>query len=294
MFRRSFLTLLVALSVSTTALAAPRAGHVVIVSLDGGKPAVMQQSPMPVTMALKQGGAATWVANTIFPSITLPSHTSMLTGVGPEKHKIDWNGWSPDKGVVGVPTIFTLAKKAGHTTAMFAGKEKFKHLEQPESLDKFVVPSDKSPAKEVAAEAAKYIVESKPELTFVHFPDSDTMGHKYGWGSAEQIQAFADEDVALKMLTDALEQAGIAKDTVIIITADHGGHDHTHGSRDPQDMNIPWIASGKGVKPGFEITAPVTTYDTAATALWLLDVAIPADFDGKPVTSAFEDAPAGK
>ena len=32
----------------------------------------------------------------------------------------------------------------------------------------------------------------------------------------------------------------------------------------------------------------VTTYDTAATALWLLGIPIPPEFDGKPVASAFE------
>jgi arylsulfatase A-like enzyme len=53
-------------------------------------------------------------------------------------------------------------------------------------------------------------------------------------------------------------------------------------------MHIPWIAWGKGVRKGFTITAPVTTYDTAATALWLLDVPGPAWLDGQPVTSAFE------
>jgi arylsulfatase A-like enzyme len=52
-------------------------------------------------------------------------------------------------------------------------------------------------------------------------------------------------------------------------------------------MNIPWIAWGKGVKKGEKIIAPVTTYDTSATALWLLGVPVPEHFDGKPVTSAF-------
>jgi arylsulfatase A-like enzyme len=38
----------------------------------------------------------------------------------------------------------------------------------------------------------------------------------------------------------------------------------------------------------FPITDKVTTYDIAATVLWLLDVPVPAEFDGKPVVSAFE------
>jgi hypothetical protein len=53
-------------------------------------------------------------------------------------------------------------------------------------------------------------------------------------------------------------------------------------------MLIPWIAWGKGVKKHYEITAPVVTYDTAATALWLLDLPRYDVLDGKPVTSAFE------
>jgi len=53
-------------------------------------------------------------------------------------------------------------------------------------------------------------------------------------------------------------------------------------------MTIPWIAWGVGVKKGYAITDAVTTYDTAATALYALGVPIPADFDGKPVLSALE------
>jgi len=40
-------------------------------------------------------------------------------------------------------------------------------------------------------------------------------------------------------------------------------------------------------RPKFEIKDAISTCDTAATALWLLDVAVPAGWDGKPVTSAF-------
>jgi hypothetical protein len=42
------------------------------------------------------------------------------------------------------------------------------------------------------------------------------------------------------------------------------------------------------VKKNFEIADPVVTYDTAATALWLLDLPRANNLDGKPVTSAFE------
>jgi arylsulfatase A-like enzyme len=38
--------------------------------------------------------------------------------------------------------------------------------------------------------------------------------------------------------------AAIPKDYAVIITADHGGHDHTHGTDCPEDMTIPLIFAG--------------------------------------------------
>jgi predicted AlkP superfamily pyrophosphatase or phosphodiesterase len=285
--------------------AAPFAEHVFIISIDGGKPSVIAQSTMPVLNRLVREGASSWTATTIYPSVTLPSHTSMLTGVGPKKHKITWNKWKPKKGVVRVPTVFAEAKAAGFSTAMFVGKEKFRHLAQPGTLDYFDYGLDaatsnptagsRRPSKtstllaaQVAQRAAANILEHKPNLCFIHFADTDEAGHKYGWGSTNQIQAFADVDVALAVVVKAIEDAGIANKSVLIVTADHGGHRKTHGGKSPDDVRIPWIAWGSDVKKGFGITAPVATYDTAATALWLLNVPIPTWFDGTPVTSAFQ------
>ena len=304
---RHAVMLLVLLLLTVSAWAERRAEHVFIISLDGGKPAVMHQSQMPITDQLVAEGACTWEAQTIFPSITLPSHTSMLTGVLPAKHHILWNNYQPEKGLVQVPTVFALAKQAGCSTAMFVGKEKFKHLLLPGSVDEFsynrsasgevskMMAGEKKAVKEgtvltktVAADAATYIQAQKPQLCFIHFTDTDNVGHKYGWGSPEQIKAFADEDAGIGEVLKALRAAGLAESSVVIITADHGGHAKTHGLNIPDDMNIPWIAWGKGVKKHFTIIAPVMTCDTAATALWLLDVPRPSDLDGKPVTSAFE------
>lgn len=281
-----FLVVAVLLSATFADAQTPRAEHVFVISLDGGKPAVMHESEMPFTMERAAQGAVTWQAQTVFPSITLVSHASMLTGLSPEKHGIKWNNWEPNRGLVTVPTIFALAKGAKKSTALFAAKEKFNHLNRPGDVDGFAVIEEKAPI--MAAVAATYIKEKKPNLFFIHFADSDSAGHRYGWGSPEQIQSFADEDAGLKTINDAIIAAGIADTSVIIVSADHGGHDKTHGSRSPEDMTIPWIAWGKGVKSGTTIEAPVTTYDTAATALWLLGIDIPSDWDGKPVESAFE------
>ena len=292
MKRRTFLKTLALLALPVfagckAARAEPTVQHVFIVSFDGGKPAVMQKSAMPTLFEMAKAGATDWNARTVFPSITLPSHTSMLTGVDIPRHGITWNDYQPRRGVVKVPTVFKLARDVGYTTAIFAGKLKFRHLNVPGTVDEFQIPSYN--AKIVAAAAAKYIVEKKPNLCFVHFADSDGAGHQFGWGSPKQIQSFADEDAALQTLRDAVKAAGIERRSVFIMSADHGGHDKTHGTNSPEDMTIPWIAWGATVKPNFQIISAVRTYDTAATALWLLDVPIPDDWDGKPVKSAFAD-----
>jgi predicted AlkP superfamily pyrophosphatase or phosphodiesterase len=287
--------------------AATRTEHVFLVSIDGGKPAVIHETEMPRLKKLAAEGAVTWVANTIFPPKTLPSHTSMTTGVGPDKHQVLWNDWLPLRGIVRVPTIFSLAKAQdpATSTALFTGKAKFRHLWVKDSLDVLNFGENLDPAKPtpvteekkvvpaqaVAKNAAAWIVEKKPRLCMIHFPDADSAGHKSGWGSPEQKEAFRVCDQALGQIVRAIEQAGIADRSVIIVTADHGGHEKNHSENIPDDMNIPWIAWGQGVKKGHAITSAVTTYDSAATALWLLDVPVPASFDGKPVAEAFVELP---
>ena len=304
--RRAALILVVCFC-TLAALADPHADHVFIISIDGGKPSVIEKSDMPVLRQIIAEGAHTWNAKTIFPSKTLPSHTSMLTGVGPKRHKVLWNDWIPRKGMVSVPSVFTEAKCANLSTAMFVGKVKFRHFLVSGIVDEFcydkehsgevtkVVAGQTKAVKEgtvlskyVAADAARYIVQNKPNLCFIHFSDTDDVGHKYGWGSKQQMKAFADVDAALGVVFDAIHKAGIDHDTVVIITADHGGHAKTHGLNALDDMNIPWIVWGDHVKKDFTITAPVVTYDTAATALWVLGTPHPKHLDGYPVASAFE------
>ena len=73
----------------------------------------------------------------------------------------------------------------------------------------------------------------------------------------------------------------------MIVTADHGGHGTDHGSDDPRDVNIPWIAWGEGVKAGALARPHLMTMDTASTVLWLLSVDAPKGWAGTPVLEAY-------
>lgn len=282
-----------------------RARHVFIVSFDQGAPVDIQNSEMPVFQSMLAAGAHTWRAWTVVPSLTLPAHASMLTGVGVQKHQVLWNELNPEAGFVKEPTIFALAKARGLVTAMFAGKAKFQTLAVPGSLDCFKIPAEPE-AEHVAAAFAAEVAALKPNLCFIHFGDADVAGHAFGVHSPEKLRALAACDKALGAVRDAVQKAGLLADSVFILTADHGGHDRTpeenadrarrgepaqpgtHGSAAAEDVDIPWVAWGRGVKKGREISAPVVQYDTAATALWLLGVPLPESFWGRPVAGAFE------
>lgn len=270
-------------SMQNIKLAPQKKECVVIVSFDGGKPASILKSQMPVLSKIVSEGAYTWKAETIFPSLTLPSHTSMMTGVEPNVHRFLWNEWREEKGLIAIPTIFTLAKNAGMKTALFATKQKFRHFETPHTLDKFTYFDRNS--QQIAAEAALYFKAENPNLIFVHFQDADKAGHKFGWESSEQILALEESDKALGMLFSAIEES--KRSCTLIITADHGGTAKGHGSNSADDTHIPWIAWGHKVQKQ-ELQSPIKTTDTAATALYLLGVSIPSTWSGQVVKSAFK------
>jgi len=294
--------LLVSLCFALTALAAPKmAEHVFIVSIDQGAPAGIHASEMPVLKKMAAEGARTWEAYTIVPSSTLQAHVSMATGVGIQKHQIVWNddkSAASKSGALGVPTIFALAKERGLKTALIVGKAKIlETLNLPGSLDAAVC-VESGLSLETARVAAEKIVALKPNLCLIHLSEPDPVGHEFGMFSPEKKKAFADADAALQILRDAVKEAGLEEKSLFIVTADHGGHDREPGDEKPplgrhgwpikEDVEIPWIAWGKGARAGTVITAPVVIYDTAATALWVLGVELPEHFWGRPVVSAFK------
>lgn len=269
---------------SSTAFAA--IDHVIIVSMDGGKPASIKKSKMPNLESMILNGASTLEAKTILPSKTLPSHVSMLTGVSPNVHKVTWNYWNPFKGAVKVPTAFLLAKNSGYSTALFATKDKFKHLEVKDSLDVFSL--DAQDAVGAAQLAADYLSKNKPNLLFVHLPDSDQAGHSKGWESPEQLKALERVDKAIGILKDSIVKSLAGSTYALIITADHGGTGKDHGTDSYDDKTIPWITWGNVVKQDYKISGQVSTMDTAATAMWLLEVPTPNNWEGMPVTEAYQ------
>jgi predicted AlkP superfamily pyrophosphatase or phosphodiesterase len=266
----------------------PRPERVLIISLDGLTPEALLRAQAPNLQALWQEGAYSWRAQTVLPSVTLPAHASMLSGLDVPRHGITWNDWLPQRGYLQAPTVFTLARGQGLKVAAFVGKDKLRHLAPPGSTDHFQVAGYR--ARDIVPRALDYLLRERPQLLFLHLPDPDSAGHAWGWGSPAQLQAVAEADAALGLLFDGLRQAGLWQGTLVIVTADHGGHDRVHGSADPRDTTIPWIVHGPGIRRGLELQGPVRVYDTAPTALWALGLPLPEGWDGRPVLEALEPA----
>jgi arylsulfatase A-like enzyme len=265
--------------------------HAIIISADGMRPDVMLRARTPNIRRLMEAGAFTMWARTVPQSVTLPSHTSMLTGVTPERHRVLWNEDIGGQNYPKVPTIFEVAKNAGLTTAMVTGKSKFAALARPGSVDWANVAT--ATDDEVGSRAAAMIREHKPDVLVVHFPGADGAGHSKGWGSLEQIAAIEAVDRSIGLLLEAVEQQQRADSTVIIFSADHGGAGRSHGPNDPRSRHIPWICVGPGLQKGYDLTRDptltVNTEDTFATACWLLGLRPKGPLDGKPVEQILAD-----
>jgi predicted AlkP superfamily pyrophosphatase or phosphodiesterase len=126
-------SLLIASPAFATA-AAPRAQHVVIISVDGFPAYLLEdpKAPIPNVRRLAREGVSAAGMRVINPSVTWPNHTSLVTGVRADKHGVLANGILTRHGsnqpitiephhdqaeMVRMPTLFDLAHQAGMSTA---------------------------------------------------------------------------------------------------------------------------------------------------------------------------------
>ncbi len=266
--------------------------NVLLVSIDGLRPDAIERFAAEHLQRLMREGSYSLSARTILPSKTLPSHTSMLTGEPPEDHGVLWNDvMSAQTDVVETPTVFGVARAHGYRTAAFFSKAKFGPLQRPGTLDYSQAPGGwfgRWSSDRTVGDVRSYLEKEKPNLLFVHLSDPDRAGHSTGWMSDAYGHAVRSTDAALGALLVAAESAYGRGNYSVLVTADHGGHAFDHGSDDPLDVTIPWIAWGRGVVAGALKDVEIQTFDTAPTVLWLLGIEEPEAWDGSPVRAAFQ------
>jgi len=251
-------------------------------------------------------GTSTFNARTDFTRTnTIPNQTSMLTGrpvsqpdgmpntvqhgytsnSDPSLSTTLHNSGNPNLSYIS--SVFDVVHDNGLTTALYASKSKFVLYDQSynattgapdtsgvdngqDKIDTYVQKSTGSPAN-ASNLNADYLVDmasSQYNYTFLHYTDPDPAGHSRGWGSPTWDSAVQNVDSYLGDLFNLIEtSAGLAGDTTIILTADHGGSGASHGTAsNPANYTVPVFVWGPDVTPNTDLYAlnPTNRLDPGA------------------------------
>ena len=277
------------LAALTFSLSVARADKVIFISADGLRPDsidTLGETGAPNFYRLRREGAWTSNARTdVVYTITLPNHTSMISGlgvVGKQGH-----GWiSNTDPKLGqnlhrnresyLPSVFGVVHDNGFRTALFASKSKFSLYDL--SYDEKLGAADETGADNGRDKIDRYVVnedtgilvddliatfkDSAAEFTMLHLRDCDSAGHKDGWNltpGSPYLQAAAKVDGLVGKLLDAIEAAPAMKGkTWLILTADHGGLTATKGHGEAKESDnyiIPFFVRGPGVSAGADLYA---------------------------------------
>lgn len=267
--------------------------HVILIGVDGMGANYLPDADIPTMTMMMHNGSYTLHARCVSPSSSADNWAAMTMGASPElTGYTEWNSKTPEipsrvtDQYQMFPSIFTLLREQkpqseigvvyewGGIESLFpkAAVNKEAHCEG-DSL--------------TAQTAIQYIKESKPTFLFIHFSSVDGAGHSIGWGTPAYYQAIHETDTRIQAILQSIEDAGISDQTIVLVTADHGGIQKGHGGKTLQEMEIPWIIYGKRIKPGQELQESIMTFDTAATLAFIFGLKPPQVWIGRPVKAAF-------
>lgn len=270
--------------------------HVVVIGFDGLSPDGLQTAKTPTFDRLVSEGASTMHARAVLPTSSSSNWASMIMGAGPEQHGITSNAWDRDNFTLPAvtqsedflfPTIFKLIKDQLNHAEVGAIYHwgGFGRLFEKSAVDYDINPESEEKTAQVASE---YIKTQQPKFTFIHFDHVDHAGHSFGHGTLHYYKSVEKADVLLNEVLQAIETSEMAKNTLVIVSSDHGGLGTGHGGESLQEVEIPFIVWGPSVKKGYTIQHPVYQYDNAATVAYAMGIETPRAWIGKPIQSAFE------
>lgn len=249
---------------------------VLLILMDGMRPDAL--SGIGYVENLKKRASYTLCGSSVVPPVTLPCHMSLFHSVDPSRHGTTTNTYMPQvHSVEGLCEVLSKNKKR---CAMFYSWEQLRDITRPGSLAfsfmRSVKYHDWEECAKVCTDAAMdYIQNHDPDFTFLYMAYPDDAGHRFGYMSREYLDAVRCCWEQAERIIESLPE-----DYAVIITADHGGHDRTHGLEIPEDMTIPVFFMGQGVAAG-KILQNTNLKDIAPTVTGLLGVETPEEWEGK-------------
>ena len=272
-----------------------RTEHLIIIGVDALSPNGVINADTPVMDELMNNGSYTLNARGVLPTSSSTNWASMVSGAGPEQHGITSNGWERDEHTLPAvvqgdeeifPTIFNVARKQRPELEMGAiyTWSGFGRLIERSLLD---YDSNEKSDELTVEKAINYIKKKTPNFLFIHLDEVDHVGHSLGHKTSHFYDAVTHIDQQIGKIIQSTKEAGIYDKTTFIISADHGGIGYGHGGETLDEIEIPFIIFGKGIKKNYLIRNQVYIYDNAATAALLLGLNQPQAWIGRPVKTAF-------
>jgi arylsulfatase A-like enzyme/tetratricopeptide (TPR) repeat protein len=260
----------------------------------------------PAIDALASRGLRFEHATTVVP-LTLPAHSSLMTGTFPGWHGVRDNGgfYLEDDQL----TLAEVLRDKGFRTGGFVGAfvldrrwgiaQGFDRYFDDFDLDRFPdaggMDMIQRPGSEVVDRALEWLRadQRRPFFGWVHLYDAHTP-----YESPEPFRSrfprtrdgaydaeIASADAQIGRLLEGLRADGRLDDTLVVVVADHGEMLGEHGELThgffiyDAATHIPLIISGPGV-PARVVSDQVRIVDVMPTALSLLGIAVPKDVQG--------------
>lgn len=257
------------------AMAQQKAKKAVFIIVDGIPADVVDSVPTPYIDQISKVGGFTkaFMGGDVgkyseTPTISAVGYNSLLTGVWANKHNV-WDNEIEDPNYH-YWTIFRAFKEANPSkkTAIFStwqdnrtklvgdnlpqtGNFIFDYHFDGFELDTVNFPPQKDRShfhlidETVSKEAASYLREKSPDLSWMYLEYSDDMGHTFG-NSPQMIEGVRKVDVQIGRVWEAIQfrEKKFNEDWLIVITTDHGrtADGFGHGGQSERERTI-WIAT---------------------------------------------------
>jgi arylsulfatase A-like enzyme/Flp pilus assembly protein TadD len=271
-----------------------------------------KQVKTPTIDSLAAEGARFERAFAVVP-VTLPSHSTMLTGTYPMlsgMHDFSGNKLSPQQ-----PTLASILRQAGYVTGAVVGSAVldsrfglnqgfdfyYDHFDFSR-LDEANLDEMERPGNIVADVALDWLGKNAQKKFFLwmhlydpHYPyrPPEPYAREYADHLYDGEIAFADEQVG--RLVRYLKDKGLYRSTLIVLSGDHGESLGEHGEKTHgfyiynATMRVPLIIRLPESTPARTVADPVSLVDLMPTVLAALGMEIPSQVQGKSLLQAIRE-----
>ncbi len=261
-----------------------------------------------------------------------PSRAALFTGIGPAALRMTYVGVGREEGpartalippepVLEMPTETTtlaeLLKTAGYTTAHFGkwhvgrtapsrhGFDESDGATNNGGPDNVLSPNPKQ-AYGMTERGIAFMARAQKTgrpfyLQLSHYPNQERKEGGAGPRDRDTVRADSDEiDKTVAQLLDALDAQGLAKNTYVFYTADHGGQGRSgnaplsggKGAVTEGGLRVPFLVRGPGIAANVCSRVPVTACDILPTFAALAGVTapIPSGVEGGSLVPVLRDS----